>query len=154
MTHHKLDVHPIPEEGGVLFINETQFAGSYDEIDSLKEEDNIRVYVPMDMSKEAILNRLSNIKAEYGSSSEENEFSYSREVNKLVEQIEIYDQIWFVREGNFKTDNMGRIHGHSTRATELVKEFVAELEGITDECAEMFPFDLIEELNKEYLSEE
>ena len=78
---------------------------------------------------------------------------FSCDVGELIYQIEIYDQIWFVREGDFKTDEHGRICGHSRKAIDLVKKFVAELEGITDEYAEMFPFALIEELKKEYLSE-
>ena len=41
---------------------------------------------------------------------------------------------------------------HSQEAMELVKEFILILEEIPDECAERFPFDLIEELKEEYLS--
>ena len=117
-------------------------------------KDNIRIYVPLDLNEDRILSRLRYIIGKYRVASESNEMDFSSEVGKLIYQIEIYDQIWFVREGDYKTDEHGRISGHSRKAINLVKKFVTELEGITDECAEMFPFDLIEELKKEYLGEE
>ena len=40
---------------------------------------------------------------------------------------------------------------YSQKAKELVKEFIARLEEIPDGCAEMFPFDMIDRLKKEYL---
>lgn len=62
----------------------------------------------------------------------------------LVSQIEIYDQIWYVRH---MTEN----GHHSRKAVELVREFIARLEEILDGCAEVFPFELIDTLRKEYL---
>lgn len=62
----------------------------------------------------------------------------------LVSQIEIYDQIWFVR-------HMPESGDHSREAVELVREFVTRLEEIPDGCAELFPFELIDALRKEYL---
>ena len=43
------------------------------------------------------------------------------------------------------------IEKHSSKAVELVRRFVAELEEIPDGCAELFPFELIDELRREYL---
>lgn len=43
-------------------------------------------------------------------------------------------------------------NSHSDEGVSLVKEFVARLVAIPDGCAECFPFDLIDELKKEYLS--
>lgn len=40
---------------------------------------------------------------------------------------------------------------HSAEAIELVEEFIAKLEEIPDGCAEIFPFELIDELKKEFL---
>ena len=43
---------------------------------------------------------------------------------------------------------------HSAEAVLLVKDFVSRPEEIPDGCAECFPFETIDELKKEYLSEE
>ena len=64
------------------------------------------------------------------------------EVSILVSQIEIYDQIWFVREGDCG-------NRHSRKATELVKDvwvILMENEG----SGEIFPYELAEELRNEY----
>lgn len=66
------------------------------------------------------------------------------EVEKLLFQVEIYDQIWYVR-------HMPETGEHSREGTALVEEFIEHLENIPDGCAEYFPFELIEELKEEYL---
>lgn len=69
-THHTLDIHPIP--GKVIYINEPQLADhtalNYEHTHNPKEqsEDNIRVYVPLDLSRDAILRRLRDIYNRYG----------------------------------------------------------------------------------------
>lgn len=40
---------------------------------------------------------------------------------------------------------------HSLRAIELVNEIITRLESIPDGCAEMFPFQTIDELKNEFL---
>ena len=104
------------------------------------KEDNIRIYVPIDLNRDAILRRLDRIIEQYGEATEENEMEFSIDVDLIISQLEIYDQIWFVRhmppEGN-----------HSREAKSLVKEIITRLEEIPDGCAECFPFELIDELN-------
>ncbi len=39
---------------------------------------------------------------------------------------------------------------HSEEARTLIREFIAELREIPDGCAELFPFELIDELEEEY----
>lgn len=82
--------------------------------------------------------------SKYGEATEDNEFNFSQEVETLISQIEIYDQVWYVRHA--PTDGK-----HSVEAVELVKEFAAELERIPDGCVECFPFETIDELKREYL---
>lgn len=66
----------------------------------------------------------------------------------LISQIEIYDQIWYVR-------HMSAAKGeHSAEAVELIKEFIARLEEIPDGGAEIFPFELIDELKQEFLGDQ
>ena len=150
MEHHTLDVHPIPKEKTPLYINEPWLIDcSLLEIGNRsaepeQEQDNISVYIPLDINKGAILRRLELLIAHYEEANEKNEIDFSIDVNMLVSQIEIYDQIWFVR-------HMPENGDHSREAVELVREFVTRLEEIPDGCAELFPFELIDALRKEYL---
>ena len=59
-------------------------------------------------------------------------------------QVEIYDQYCFVRE-------LPKDSEHSTKAVELVKDFIDRLENIQDTDSEYFPFRPIRELKQEYL---
>ena len=107
-------------------------------------EDIIRIYVPLNISKSDILRRLEYVIYRNGAASERNESNYWSDVLPLIDQIEIYDQVWVARHGMKE----GEI---SSEAKELVREFVELLDGIEDECAELFPFELIHELNEDYL---
>ena len=69
---------------------------------------------------------------------------FSVDVDALISQIEVYDQIWYVR-------HMPKEGDHSQKAIDLVKDFIKRLEEIPDGCAECFPFDTIEQLKGEYL---
>ena len=153
MEHHRLDIYPIPREKEPMFINEPWLIDrslmNYGQVkrEPEEKEDNIRIYIPMDLNKDAIMRRLWNVITLYEEASEENEFNFSQDVDALISQIEIYDKIWFVRH----LPSEGK---HSAEAVELVKEFVAQLEEIPDACAERFPFDTIDELKREYMGVE
>lgn len=146
MAHHKLDVKPMPEE--VLYVNEPELVDRslFDLRPEKPEEqgDNIRIYVPLDLNKEAIIRRLEDIESIYKEVTYNNESGFCLTVNMLIQQIEIYDQIWRVR-------TLSESGNHSSKAVELVKEFIDVLESIPDRCAEYFPYDVIDELKKEYL---
>ena len=139
MTHHTLDVHPLPKEISPLYVNEPWLIDlSYLEqaqmITDLRcepdqKDDSVRIYVPLDLNKDAILRRLNSIISRYGEATEQNEMDFSQDVMMHMPE-----------EGN-----------HSAEAQELVKEFIKTLEAIPDGCAEMFPFNIIDELQKEYL---
>ena len=69
MEHHNLDAHPIPKGKMPLFINEPWMIDDslqwiqqtgYDPA-PLSDDDNIRVYIPMDICKSSILRRLDYI---------------------------------------------------------------------------------------------
>lgn len=111
------------------------------------EPDNWRVYIPLDLNKRAILRRLDHVIRRYGEASEKNEMSFSIDAEQLLYQVEIYDQIWYVR-------HMPKSGKHSVESIELMKEFVARLEEIPDACAEIFPFGLIDDLKEEYLNKQ
>lgn len=152
MEHHNLDTHPLPKESQPLFINEPWLIDSslqwrqelsYDPA-PLDDPDNIRVYVPLDICKESILRRLGDVISQRGAATEANESDYIYDVLSLIAQIEIYDQVWFVR-------HMPKQGKHSMEAIELVKEFVARLEEIEIYDSEMFPYTTIEKLKKEFI---
>ena len=148
--HHTLDVYPIPREKEPMFINEpwlidkTLLESCKEEEDPDKEKDNIRVYVPLDLNHSAILRRLEAVIDRYGEANEENEMNFSIDVEGILSQVEIYDQVWYVREYQ-------ETMRHSQRAVSLIKEIIVLLENIVDGGAECFPFETIEELRKEYL---
>ncbi len=149
MEHHSLDPYPIPKDKNPLYINEPWLIDKsiYEmppRIEPENEGDNIRVYVPLDLNKKAILRRIDNIIASYGEANEKNEWRFSEDIGKIISQIEIYDQIWFIRH----MPDEGR---HSGEAIELVEDVITKLEAIPDGCAECFPFEKIDKLRKEYL---
>lgn len=92
------------------------------------------------------LRRLDYISVVYEEAREDNETDFSVDVGMIISQLEIYDQIWFVR-------HMPKKGEHSREAKKLVAEIVSRLENIPDGGAESFPFELIDELKEEYLSD-
>lgn len=171
--HHDLDIFPIPRQP--FYINEPQVADfsllyrqprrkvpkecPKQSVNKYPEDqpDNIRVYIPMDLNEKAILRRLQEIIGRYGVASENNEMTFSMEVGRIITQLEIYDQVWLVREVNGGISHFPKVPScelehspHSHHGTELAKKVILELEDIPDACAECFPFEMIDELNKEW----
>jgi hypothetical protein len=146
-VHHNLDPYPIPKDKTPLFINEPwlldmSITRDYiNEDDSLpeNEDDNIRVFVPLDLNREAILRRLRFIINHFEEANEMNEMTFEYAVSRLLSQVEIYDQIWYAR-------HMPERGEHSEEAKLLMIDFIKELESIPDGGAETFPFELIDEL--------
>lgn len=144
LEHHDLDPYPIPKEKQPLYVNEPWLIDDsiceYSERNKNpeNEKDNIRIYVPLDINRQAVLRRLDRIIARYGEASEANESDFSLEVERLFSQVEIYDQIWHIRH------MAGTAGTPSREAIALVREMAARLNEIPDACAETFPFRLIE----------
>ena len=149
MDYH-VDKKPIFPEQIALYINEPWFIdGSLQKQEECGEgaecaKDNIRVYVPLDLSQEAILRRLDDVIARYREATEENELAFESDTDMLIHQIEVYDQIWLARRGS----EMGK---HSREGLALVRLFLKRLGEIPDCCAERFPFEMMELLEDEYL---
>ena len=137
VDHHPLDVWPLPREQKPMFINEpwlideSIYLESYAQMQAAREPedqpDNRRVYIPLDLNKVAFLRRLDHILDKYPDITWRNESNVRSEVRSILAQIEIYDQQWFVREGNFKTDENHMICGHSKHATDSSICFVIGL---------------------------
>lgn len=77
--------------------------------------------------------------------SEKNEMRFSVDVYRLLSQLEIYDRRWYLRHMPPKGE-------HSAEGVKLAKEIIQRLESIPEGDSEYFPYDLIDELNDEYLS--
>lgn len=160
--HHDLDIHPTPEK--VLYINELGIAdtvfyynteeqhqkaltGRIRTNGGILPDDNVRVYVPLDLNAAQILNRLQQIYQIMESPDDTNELEFSYQVGKIISQLEIYDQVWVARD----LGNAVRIgeHLHSKNGIELAGKIVSIL--LEDEgCAECFPYDVVDELKKEF----
>ena len=102
MEHHRLDPYPIPKERTPLYVNEPWLADKTllelpPDREPDKKEDNIRIYIPMDLNRDAILRRLDRVIYQYGEANEDNEMEFGTDVEMILSQLEIYDQIWFVR---------------------------------------------------------
>lgn len=152
---HSLEVSPVPGDKQPLYINEPwlvdkrwKYELSSRSADPDDQPDNIRVYIPLDINRQAIIERLRSIIVDMGAASEQNESEYVSRVDKLISQIEIYDQVWYVRQ--IPKDGSK----HSREAKDLVREFCEVLLEIPDECAETFPYWTIQGLYKEYFPDE
>ena len=87
--HHNLETKPVPEKA--LYINKPDLADvtiNYYGSGKQEEEsqaDHIRVYVPLDLSADAILRRLRFLIFRYKEADERNEFDFSVDVGRLVQ---------------------------------------------------------------------
>lgn len=110
-------------------------------------DDNVCVYVPLDLNAAQILNRLQQIYQIMESPDDTNELEFSYQVGKIISQLEIYDQVWAARD----LGNAVRIgeHLHSKNGIELAGKIVSVL--LEDEgCAERFPYDVVDKLKMEF----
>ncbi len=82
-----------------------------------------------------------------GEVSENNEFVYCSGVRKIIKKLEIYDQA-MLKSKKSKAVKKGEIF-HSIKGIKLAKDIVKYL-AYNDGCAELFPYDEIDKLNKEY----
>lgn len=103
MEHHRLDPYPIPKNKMSLYGNEPWLSDKalleyQRHREPEEQEDNVRIYIPMDLNKEAILRRMDRVIWQYGEVTETNEMDFTIAVDMIISQLEIYNQIWFVRQ--------------------------------------------------------
>ena len=110
--HHKLDIQPVPER--VLYINEMDFlspdfygtdaeyekalTGIRQSEGGILPDDNVRIYAPMDLNSDYIIQRLHMLEATLGNPDESNESWYLTGMQKVMVQLEVYDQVWAARD--------------------------------------------------------
>ena len=177
-VHHNLDIKPTPEK--VLYINEPDITGMFcgsgpeylpdwEWLSAAETEnaawyagqssDHVRVYVPLDLSKDCILAYFTAVLSHFGSADERNEMGFSSSIEQVITRLEIYDQVWYVREmskpwkdDSACPDGSAQTSRHSRHATEIARVIVDELLQVAnDGCsAELFPYETIDMLCREY----
>lgn len=160
---HKLDIHPLPTD--VLYVNELSLAGEalYETKQDMDKaltgrtksnggillDDNVRIYVPMDLNADIIRWQPYSLHSTLGYPTERNESAYCSGVGQVISQLEIYDQVWAARslEDTAQKEDGGVRHSH--QGIELAKQIVKHLEEI-EGTAECFPYDEIQELREAF----
>lgn len=178
--HHNLDIKPIPEQ--VLFINEPEITGMFcgsgpeylpdwerlyranQPADNAswyarQSPDHVRVYVPLDLSKDCILAYFRAVLACFQRADERNEMEFSSSIEQVITRLEIYDQVWYVREGSKPWKDNGacpddpvQAPRHSRHAAEIARVIVDKLLQVAQNgcTAEFFPYQTIDMLCREY----
>lgn len=160
--HHKLDNHPISSHA--IYVNDLRFANDvpYESEAELEKaitgkikteggiipDDNVRIYVPMDLNADAIMHQLYMLYDALGPVDEGNEFHYSSGLARIILQLEVYDQAWIARETGKDNQAFSAI-GHSLRGIMLAKQLVKYLKA-NEGVAECFPYEEIEELKEKF----
>ena len=104
----------------------------------------IRVYVPLDISPDLIKWRLYEVYDLLGSPSENNEYLYRYEIDRLITQLEIYDRI-MMEQGN----PVNLITGHTIKATEIAELMINKLLE-DDGTAELFPYNMVDIIKEKF----
>lgn len=106
-------------------------------------EDNVRIYIPMDLNADAIMHQLNLLYLMLESPSEHNETWFFSGVQALISQLEIYDQVWVARDAAHTIQKTEGGKLHSSQGIQLARKMVnylSEDEG----SAECFPFEIID----------
>ena len=181
LNHHDLDIKPVPEQ--VLYINEPDITGDFcgggntdqrydgravlmkydgDTASRYAYEftDQVRVYVPLNLSKQHILAYFKAVMNHFGHADEKNEMMFSSAIDQVITRLEIYDQIWFTRElSESSTSNLidpdineDSPPHHSCHASEIARLIVDELAQLAKNgcVAQHFPYETIDMLCYEY----
>lgn len=104
--------------------------------------DNVRIYIPVDINHDYLIQRLESVISIFGDLEEANETAFSIEVEDIIDQLEIYDKYWKSQDGNNET-------GHSAKGLAVAREILSMLEEL-DGTAECFPYDTINMLKNEW----
>ena len=125
----------------------------YDENQVDPAEDNIRIYVPLDLNHDSILRKLYHLYDILGEPDDNNEMDFYCGVSRIFEQLDIYNRVWFTRNGSSREPGLTGIdylpYQHSEKGRQLALDIVKVLRE-HEGCAEKFPYDEIAELDKEY----
>lgn len=137
--HHNLGIHPIPEK--TLYVNELDLLNSdnyetkaeYDQAltgktvsqGGILPEDNVRIYIPMDLKAAVIMHQLNLLYLMLESPSEDNETWFSSGVRVLISQLEIYDQVWVARDAAHAVQKTEGGRFYSKQGIQLAQEYLS-----------------------------
>lgn len=105
--------------------------------------------VPMDLNMNEIMFRVYRLYSVLGYPTERNESEFSTKMGQIVSQLEIYDQVWAVRDMEHAIQKDHPTVRHSQQGTALARKLIDYME-THDGCAECYPYDIIEELKSTF----
>ena len=91
-----------------------------------------------------IMFRVRRLYDTLGYPTEKNESAYSTVIERIISQLEIYDQVWSVRDLAHSIQKEQPGVRHSQQGIALARKIVDYLE-LHNGCAECYPYDTIEE---------
>ncbi len=106
-------------------------------------EDNVRIYLPVDINAENIIRKLNRLYDQLGDVSEDNEWNYSIEVRKLIKFLTLYDSLLLEKKEIETIQTDGAVH--AKLAFDTAKKMV-KIMMRNQGCAELFPYEECEEL--------
>lgn len=112
-------------------------------------DDNVRVYIPLDINADSLLYELRMLFYTLGMPDESDEFSYFEGMRKIYRKLEIYDEALMEKypEQTMCCSEEGK--KHSIFSICVVREMIQIMEE-NEGCGEMFPYDTIDTLEEEY----
>lgn len=105
--------------------------------------------VPMDLNMNEIMFRVYRLYSVLGYPTERNESEFSTKMGQIVSQLEIYDQVWAVRDMEHAIQKDYPTVRHSQQGTVLARKLIDYME-MHDGCAECYPYDIIEDLKSTF----
>ena len=132
----------VPNINYVTYMSELETPVQFCEKDR-KREEHPPVYYKIEVSPELILTRLRRLEMIYHMATESIEYCISEDVQHLTEQIAAWDRTMKRR------DSIKAKHHPETIA--FMREFIKALEEFPNGGTELFPFEMIDKLTKEYL---
>ena len=105
--------------------------------------------VPMDLNMNEIMFRVYRLYSVLGYLTERNESEFSTKMEQIVSQLEIYDQVWTVRDMEHAIQKGHPMVRHSQQGTALARKLIDYME-THDGCAECYPYDIIKELKSTF----
>lgn len=132
----------VPNMNYVTYMSELETPVQFRKKDR-KWEEHPPVYYKIEVSPELILTRLRRLEMIYHMATESNEYCISEDVQHLLEQIAAWERT-MKRRDSIKAK-------HHPETIEFMREFIKALEEFPNGGAELFPFEMIDKLTKEYL---
>lgn len=118
-------------------------------------DDNVRVYVPINISADSILYEVNQVYDRLGLPDGYNDFSFFEEMRKIYRKLDIYDEVLMERYPekaiHYHVENSD--FSHSENVIQVVNEMIQIMED-NEGCGELFPYEAINALRDDYFLDE